>query len=141
MAAVASKNSQVNSSLNDDDVHIRYEDQSKINKFAINNTKLHDYQDDLVEKKKELQNLNEAIEELVIFDDTEIVPFQYGEVFTHLSVEEANKELERAKEALEKEITVLEDKVTSTKKLLSDLKTQLYAKFGNKINLEDNEEE
>lgn len=36
----------------DDDVHISYEDQSKINKFAINNTKLHDYQDDLTEKRR-----------------------------------------------------------------------------------------
>jgi prefoldin subunit 4 len=62
-------------------------------------------------------------------------------VFTHLSVEDANSELERAKEVIEKEISVLESKVVSTKKLLSDLKTQLYAKFGNKINLEENEDE
>ena len=139
MTTVAKKNAH-DSSM-DDDVHIRYEDQSKINKFAINNTKLHDFQDDLVEKKKELTNLNEAIEELVIFDDSELVPFQYGEVFTHLTVEEANSELERAKKVLEGEIKELEEKVNAIKKLLADLKTQLYAKFGNKINLEETEDE
>ncbi|CAF0967883.1 unnamed protein product [Brachionus calyciflorus] len=123
----------------DDDVHISYDDQAKINKFAINNTKLHDFQEDLAEKKKELVNLNEAIDELVILDETEIVPFQYGEIFAHLTVEEANQELERSKQSLEGEISSLEDRVTSIKKLLSDLKTQLYAKFGNKINLEESD--
>ena len=85
--------------------------------------------------------MNEAIDELVIMDSSEIIPFQHGEVFTHLSVDDANSELERAKETIEKEISALESKVVTTKKLLSDLKTQLYAKFGNKINLEENEEE
>ncbi len=138
MAAVKANQA---SSLNDDDVHIKYEDQSKINKFAINNTKLHEFQDDLAEKKKQLQNINEAIEELVLFDDSEIIPFQYGEVFTRLNVQDANAELEKAKSDIEREISDLDDKVGSTKKLLADLKTQLYAKFGNKINLEENEEE
>lgn len=123
----------------DEDVHISYEDQSKINKFAINNTKLHDFQDDLVEKRKELTNLNEAIDELVILDESETIPFQYGEIFTHLSVEEANQELERSKKLIEDEISSLENRVSSTKKILSDLKTQLYAKFGNKINLEESD--
>ena len=140
MTTIAKKNTQ-ESSMDDDDVHIKYEDQSKINKFAINNTKLHDFQDELVEKKKELTNLNEAIEELIIFDDTEVIPFQHGEVFTHFSVADANVELERSKKVLESEIAGLENKVNSTKKLLAELKTQLYAKFGNKINLEENEED
>ena len=134
-AAVASK-----SSMNDD-VHIKYEDQSKINRFAINNTKLHEYEDDLVLKKKALENLNEAIDELVILDDDEIVPFQHGEVFTNLKVQDANVELDRAKKELEDEIKELEEKISSTKKVLSELKTALYAKFGNKINLEEAEEE
>ena len=135
-AAVASK-----SSMNDDDVHIKYEDQSKINRFAINNTKLHDYEDDLVLKKKALENLNEAIDELVILDDEEIVPFQHGEVFTNLKVQDANVELDRAKKELENDIKELEEKISSTKKVLSELKISLYAKFGNKINLEEAEEE
>lgn len=135
MAAVASKNN-----MNDDDVHIKYEDQSKINRFAINNTKLHEFQDDLVQRKKELENLNEAIDELVILDDDEIVPFQHGEVFTNLKVQDANVELDRAKKDLEGVIKGLEEKVEATKKILSDLKTALYAKFGNKINLEEAEE-
>jgi prefoldin subunit 4 len=126
----------------DDDVHIRYEDQSKINKFAINNTKLHEFKEDLAEKRKELVNLNEAIDELVLLDEaSDVVPFQYGEVFCHLSVGEAGEELEKAKQNIEKEIADLEAKVSNTNKLLSELKSQLYAKFGNKINLEEGDAE
>lgn len=124
----------------DEDVHISYEDQSKINKFAINNTKMHEFQDDLEERKKELQNVQEAIDELVILDETDIVPFQYGEVFTYLSVSDANTELEKKRESVEQEIKRYEEKLTQIKKLLGDLKVQLYAKFGNKINLEEAEE-
>ena len=124
----------------DDDVHISYDDQSKINKFAINNTKLHEFQDDLEEKKKELQNINEAIDELVILDETETIPFLRGEVFTLLSVSDANAELEKKKSLIETEIKTYEEKVAQSKKILADLKVQLYAKFGNKINLEENEE-
>lgn len=124
----------------DEDVHISYEDQSKINKFAINNTKMHEFQDDLEERKKELQNVQEAIDELVILDETDIVPFQYGEVFTYLSVSDANTELEKKRESVEQEIKRYEEKLNQIKKLLADLKVQLYAKFDNKINLEEAEE-
>jgi prefoldin subunit 4 len=124
----------------DDDVNIRYEDQVQINKFAKNNTKMHEIQDDLAERRKELQNVNDAIDELVIMDEADIVPFQYGEVFTHLAVSDANAELDKKKSAIEAEIKTYEDQIAGIKKTLADLKVQLYAKFGNKINLEEADE-
>lgn len=42
-------------------------------------------------------------------------------------------------EALEQEVTGLEERVSAIQQLLSDLKVQLYAKFGNNINLEADE--
>jgi prefoldin subunit 4 len=125
----------------DEDVHISYEDQSKINKFAINNSKLHDIKEEIELKKKELQNLSDAIDELVMADEDTVVPFMYGEVFAHLTVENANEELEKAKETIEKEIKGLESKQSAIKSLLDGLKVQLYSKFGKKINLEENEDE
>jgi prefoldin subunit 4 len=127
----------------DDDVNIRYEDQIQINKFAKNNTKLHEIQDDLVEKRKELQNIRDAIDaldELLLLDETQLVPFQYGEVFTYLSVTDANGELERKKGEIEEDIKKDEAAIVGIKKILGDLKVQLYAKFGSKINLEEAEE-
>ena len=125
----------------DDDVHISYEDQSKINRFAINNSKLHDIKDEIELKKKELQNLSDAIDELVVADEDTVVPFMYGEVFAHLNLENANEELEKAKQTIEKDIKALESKQASIKSLLDSLKVQLYSKFGKKINLEENEDE
>lgn len=136
MSTKVAKNTQ-HESMHDDDVHISYQDQSKINTFAINNTKMHELQDELAEKKKELENLNEAIDELVLVDETEIVPFQFGEVFTYLSASDANKEIEINKANLEGEIKSMEAKIEKIKATLSELKTLLYAKFGNKINLEE----
>lgn len=48
--------------------------------------------------------------------------------------------LEAAKEKLQEEISQLEVKSGAHKKILSDLKVQLYAKFGNNINLEADED-
>lgn len=42
-------------------------------------------------------------------------------------------------EALKEEIKSLESRVTSIQEVLGDLKVQLYAKFGNNINLEADE--
>jgi len=125
----------------DEDVHISYEDQSKINKFAINNSKLHDIKEEIELKKKELQNLSDAIDELLMADEDTVLPFMYGVVIAHLTVENANEELEKAKETIEKEIKGLESKQSAIKSLLDGLKVQLYSKFGKKINLEENEDE
>lgn len=138
MTTRLAKNTQ-SQGVNDDDVQISYQDQSKINSFAINNNKLHDLQDDLADKKKELENVSEAIDELIVLDETEIVPFQYGEVYTYLSVKDASVELEKKKEQVEEQINALQNKIKSVQDILTDLKKQLYAKFGNKINLEENE--
>ena len=139
MSTRLAKNPQ-SQGINDDDVQISYQDQSKINSFAINNTKLHDFQDELAEKKKELENLSEAIDELVLIDENEIIPYQHGEIYTYLPVSDANKELEKNKALIVEEIRNLEAKIAGVKSILSELKTQLYAKFGNKINLEENDE-
>ena len=59
-----------------------------------------------------------------------------GEVFVHSSPEDTTSMLETAKVDLESDISALEGRCMQHKQLLSDLKVQLYAKFGNNINLE-----
>ena len=54
----------------------------------------------------------------------------------HTTVEDTNGMLEKAKERLDTEIAELETKCESHKETLSQLKVQLYAKFGSNINLE-----
>lgn len=65
----------------DSDVHITYEDQMKINTFAKYIAKIKDLNEDLVAKQNELKTLEEACEEIELFDEDEQIPYLIGEVF------------------------------------------------------------
>lgn len=61
-------------------------------------------------------------------------------MFIHLSSEETQEYLESTKSKLQEEVKLLESQSGEVKALLGDLKVKLYAKFGNNINLEAEEE-
>nr|KAG5703449.1 hypothetical protein BaRGS_022498 [Batillaria attramentaria] len=63
-----------------------------------------------------------------------------GELFVSTGVEEAGKLIEKAKTTVQADITNLESQAEVHKGVLSDLKVQLYAKFGTNINLEAEED-
>ena len=58
----------------------------------------------------------------------------------YLTQDDVQAEIEKKKDALGEEIKEIDDKVDVLKTEMSDLKTKLYAKFGNAINLEADEE-
>ncbi|XP_041454720.1 prefoldin subunit 4-like [Lytechinus variegatus] len=124
----------------DDDVNVTFEDQQKINKFARKSNKLGEIQDEIANKKKDLQNLEDASDELVLGDDDASIPYQIGEVFFNQNLEDAQQSVEDAKTRMEEEIADLEGQGDVLKGELGDLKAQLYAKFGNNINLEMDED-
>ncbi|CAI9716291.1 prefoldin subunit 4-like [Octopus vulgaris] len=53
------------------DVHVTFEDQQKINKFARHNAKLQDLKDEVTLEKKLLQNLEDALDELLLLEDND----------------------------------------------------------------------
>merc|ERR1711890_142055 len=120
----------------DSDIHITMEDQQKINKFARHNAKLNDVRDEMKDKQNELQNMEDALEELILMDDAEEIPFLIGEVFFLQDSDTTQEYVERAKVGLNKDIEKLNDEADELTKMLGDLKSQLYAKFGDHINLE-----
>lgn len=63
--------------------------------------------------------------------------FKVGEVFLHLPNDDVQGSVEQAKEDVEKELTRMRGSTEDIKKLLASLKVELYAKFGDSINLED----
>ena len=63
-----------------------------------------------------------------------------GEVFIHLGGQEAQEYLEKAKTELQEQLTTLRAKADEIQCTLSELKVQLYAKFGDNINLEDGDD-
>lgn len=136
MAKSATASSTKGGFHTDSDVHITYEDQQKINKFARHNAKLDDLKEELKVKQNELKNTEDACDELVLVDSDENIPFFMGEVFIYHGMEQTQKMLDEAKSRVQSEIEDLESKCAELRDIMTDMKTQLYAKFGNHINLE-----
>jgi prefoldin subunit 4 len=61
---------------------------------------------------------------------------QIGEVFVHLSHADTMDRLAASKSSLQTEMSELEKRCVEHRNTLTDLKVHLYAKFGNNINLE-----
>ncbi|XP_068589807.1 prefoldin subunit 4 [Cebidichthys violaceus] len=123
-----------------EDVNVTFEDQQKINKFARNTSRMTELKNEIEAKKKSVQNLQDASDDLMMLDDDALlIPYQIGDVFVSHTQEETQEMLEAAKETLEQEVKDLEERVSAIQQVLGDLKVQLYAKFGNNINLEADE--
>ena len=54
----------------------------------------------------------------------------------HMNEEETQAALEKAKERLQEELTKLKTSAESIEGIMTQLKVQLYTKFGDNINLE-----
>lgn len=124
----------------DKDVHISLEDQQKINKFARHNQRLEDIKDDMKAKETELVTLGDASNDVEEFsltaDDGDKISFMVGEIFVKETPDDVLALLDTKKTEVKAEIKVLEEQATAIKGVMSDLKTHLYAKFGDAINLE-----
>ncbi|CAN2390615.1 Prefoldin subunit 4 [Pristimantis euphronides] len=119
-----------------EDVNVTFEDQQKINIFARNTSRINELKHEIELKKKELQNLEDACDDIMMLEDSLLIPYQIGDVFISHSQDETQEMLEVAKKGLQDEIDALQSRVESIQQVLGDLKVQLYAKFGNNINLE-----
>lgn len=59
-------------------------------------------------------------------------------MFFHLNGDQTQEMLESTKTSLQKEMETLKEEAKVIERTLSELKVQLYAKFGTNINLESN---
>uniref|UniRef100_A0A8C6VZF8 Prefoldin subunit 4 n=1 Tax=Nothobranchius furzeri TaxID=105023 RepID=A0A8C6VZF8_NOTFU len=81
-----------------EDVVVTFEDQQKINKFARNTSRMTELKNEIESKKRTLQNLQDASDDLMLLDDdTLLIPYQIGGVFISHSQEETQEMLEAAK--------------------------------------------
>lgn len=62
--------------------------------------------------------------------------YQIGEVFVNSTMDDTTAMLETSKVSIKTDIGNMDKKCEEFKAILQDLKVQLYAKFGNNINLE-----
>ncbi|XP_037067984.1 prefoldin subunit 4-like [Pollicipes pollicipes] len=123
------------------DVHVTREDQGKINKFARLNANLQDLQDEIKNKENGMKNLEDASDELLMVDDeADLIPYMVGDVFFHATLDDTKVKLEAAKDELTREMEELNAKGSRCKEEMAILKRDLYAKFGDNINLEPDED-
>ncbi|PAA72352.1 hypothetical protein BOX15_Mlig001609g2, partial [Macrostomum lignano] len=114
-------------------------DQLNINKFAKANVKFKEESKVVELAKQELQNLEDAENDLMLLDDEDgLHPYLLGEVFVHLPAEEVTERLERKKLDLQQKCREHEERAASLRGEMAHLKKVLYDKFGDRINLDEN---
>ncbi|KAK9881479.1 hypothetical protein WA026_016363 [Henosepilachna vigintioctopunctata] len=123
----------------DSDFQISYEDQQKINKFARLHAKLKDLKEELKVKENDLKSLEEACDEIALFDEDEKIPYLVGEVFIYQDTSTTQDCLENAKKTVTQEMKDLQTISSELKDSMTELKYHLYGKFGSHINLEADE--
>ncbi|XP_055535605.1 probable prefoldin subunit 4 [Wyeomyia smithii] len=123
----------------DSDVHITFDDQMKINKFANYNAKVEDLKEELKIKQNELKNLEEAGDEIELLDDDLQIPFLIGEVFISHNLPRTQELLAEVKEKKKQEIENIQKLSKEIQEKMSELKAHLYGRFGSNIYLENDE--
>ncbi|KAK3344799.1 Prefoldin subunit-domain-containing protein [Neurospora tetraspora] len=120
-----------------DEIEVRREDQDKINRFSRLHQRELGIEEELKNKHKEKEELDDLDTELeLVEDEEELVQYKIGDSFFHIPHEQAKEMLGIAAAKLEKEIEDLEDKLETIRKEMTGLKVDLYARFGKTINLE-----
>lgn len=128
-------------SLKSSDVEVTIDDQNKINKFARLNQRLEEVRLILKRKKKNVQDLNDALDEILLqADDVADVSLMIGEAFISYTAEDSQNEMEKLKSECETEVSALMKREEAIKEEMAKLKIDLYAKFGSSINLEADED-
>ncbi|XP_952788.1 prefoldin subunit, putative [Theileria annulata] len=116
------------------DYEVSEEDHKKIIEFSLLHNKKLNLEQKLKLLKHEKNLLNDAQDEIIISLNTPL--FHIGECFMKLTDEELELELKDKSEKLDTEIEKLTNSLQENIKESSNLKAQLYNKFGNRINLD-----
>ncbi|CAK7202250.1 hypothetical protein SEUCBS139899_004972 [Sporothrix eucalyptigena] len=118
------------------EVEVRREDQEKINKFSRLHQRELNLEEQLKTKNKEKEELDDISTELELVDEDEEVPYKVGDAFFQVKAAKALKMVEASSSKMEKEIGSLEDTLSTVRDDMTQLKVDLYARFGRSINLE-----
>lgn len=74
--------------------------------------------------------------ELELADEDESVRYKIGDAFVHISALEAIEKVEKESEKLGLGLEEVKQQIETVQGKMEELKKELYAKFGNAINLE-----
>jgi len=119
-----------------DEVEVRREDQDKINKFSRLHQRELNLEDELKSKHKEKEDLDDVSNELELADEEDKIPYKIGDAFILLPLPEVQELLSSSSNKIEEEVSLVEEKLGTIRQEMTQLKVELYARFGRSINLE-----
>ncbi|KAL6948536.1 hypothetical protein ACO0QE_001004 [Hanseniaspora vineae] len=117
-------------------VQVTYEDQLKINEFSKLILQKDDVDKSLTQEKTEKEYLDDILLEIELLDEDEYMNYKIGESFLLMKQKKIVRQLNKDLSKIESKIESLESKNSDIMEKLQNLKTALYVKFGNNINLE-----
>ena len=120
----------------EEDVQMTREDQERITRFSTLNHRFDDLGKQIEEKEKLASGLGDAAEEVMMCMDPEGILYRFGDSFLPLDEDEATEKLEGLKSLEEAALRSLKDEIEQVKTEMDTTKKDLYAKFGDSINLE-----
>ncbi|QLG74166.1 hypothetical protein HG535_0G00500 [Zygotorulaspora mrakii] len=115
---------------------VSYDDQQKINKFSKLIMKKDTLEQELKQQRQEKEYLDDVSLELELVDEEELVKYRVGMIFLHLKQADVVEQLEKDIELVDSNVDRLEIEELQLDSQIRELKTSLYAKFGDNINLE-----
>ncbi|CAG86750.2 DEHA2D03366p [Debaryomyces hansenii CBS767] len=115
---------------------VSWDDQQKINKFSTLINKKDENLEVLKKLKEEKEYLDDLSLEIELLDEDEKIQYKVGEVFIFMKVNKVIEKIEVDNEVLTEKISNIESSVDEIDDSLESYKKQLYARFGNNINLE-----
>merc|ERR1712226_89809 len=107
------------SKKDDNDISVTREDQGMINAFSRHNAHHVEITEKLSELKKQLENINEAKEELELQLEDDKVPVKIGEVFVHFEQDDTAPYLDQLQEKMEKQVRELVAEAATVKETMS----------------------
>ncbi|ESZ92133.1 prefoldin subunit 4 [Sclerotinia borealis F-4128] len=125
-----------------DEVEVRSEDQDKINRFSRLHQREIGLDDELKSEhivvQKEKKDFDDVSDELELIDEDDLIFFLkvQNRRFISLPLPEVQELLTKSTENIEEEVTVVEEKLSTIREEMTQLKVELYARFGRSINLE-----
>ncbi|SCW04025.1 LAFE_0H04258g1_1 [Lachancea fermentati] len=117
-------------------VQVLYEDQQKINEFSKLIMRKDALNQELSILKQEKEYLDDVSLEIELIDEDDQIQYKIGDVFVFMKQSDVVEQLEKDAEKLDAKIESLEDNDSEIDSRISELKSSLYAKFGDNINLE-----
>lgn len=117
-------------------VEVLWEDQQKINKFSSLIYKKDALNERLEKFKTEKEYIDDLALEIELLDEDEKIQYKIGDAFVFLKVVAAVEAINKQNESLDGLIEKLSDEIDEIEEQLAQYKKDLYAKFGNNIQLE-----